>query len=176
MNIISENDLYKFIFYPEELNPEKLNYIKNNLDLFKFELDLLSELSSNLEADIPTSISDKINAKLESQNKAKIILLEKETRNFAKESTHYVLAADSPSAILQERTQTFKDKHSSYLAKVVSGKVKDKLFVFAKDEAERSSIYITFYPSKNSFRIDLNELPFHFSKENSIESIEIRVK
>ena len=52
MIIISENTLYRYIFYPETLSDEEILLISNNSERYKEDLEHLEAIKSNLKNEL----------------------------------------------------------------------------------------------------------------------------
>ncbi|MBK7106358.1 MAG: hypothetical protein IPH62_13845 [Ignavibacteriae bacterium] len=170
MQNITEKDLFKYIFYPENLSKNIYDFISDNKPNFKNELEFLQNLYDEMQTQIPDSIVEKLNKRIASLNNFKSIILEKDKNEYRSGHDEYCLAAASESTE-QLKCTTFRDKESNYLLKLFFGKTSNKLYIFAKDKIENKKVEITFLPSNSKFTFSTNELPFSFDENEIIDQI-----
>ncbi|MCB0747383.1 MAG: hypothetical protein KDC90_07955 [Ignavibacteriae bacterium] len=175
MKNITEKDLYKYVFYPRELSQDKFDYISDNKAKFEDELNFLSILQSQIDTEIPENILEKINNKISGLNANTDIILKKENNKLNGTSTEFHLAAASPTSPTVEKTQTFRDEKSQYLAKVIYGDDENRLFLFAKNPDVNNNICVKILPSENEYYANLKELPINISKEKLVEQLILKL-
>ncbi|MFZ1291391.1 MAG: hypothetical protein WAR79_14950 [Melioribacteraceae bacterium] len=171
MQKITENDLFKFVFYPETLSKNKYDFINDNKQIFKNDLDFLQNLNVELQTQLSDSLVEKLNKRIAALNNVKTIVL-KPDKNYNKLSKdEYCLAAASTNNNEQTNCKTFKDQDNFYLLKLIFGKTANKLYLFTKDVVENKKIEITFLPSNSKILIETNELPISFEENENINQI-----
>ncbi len=171
MQKITENDLFKFVFYQETISKNKYDFINGNKQIFKDELDFLQNLNVELQTQLSDSLVEKLNKRIAALNNVKTIVL-KPDKNYNKLSKdEYCLAAASTKNNEQIKCETFKDQDNFYLLKLIFGKTANKLYLFTKDVVENKKIEITFLPSNNKILVDTNELPISFEENENINQI-----
>lgn len=170
---ITEKDLFTYVFYPENLSEDKLEFISNNNDKYKYEIDLLLEIKLGLEQNVPDSIIDKIHLKIREQSLSEDILLDK--MNKINNPEFLILAADSPSSFLKTKTDTYKDSTNQFIGKVITSNDSNKIYFFSKNIYEKSQLEITILPSQDIFNIALDGMPIIISPKKIIDQIKIKI-
>lgn len=168
---IKEKDLYKFVFYSSELSRIKFEFIKNNIEQFKAEIELLSGIKENLNETFSDDILDKIHDKIAEQETDFQIILEPIKKE--EDSKYLILAADSPKSEQLVNSQTFQDLTNKFLAKVISTNDSNKIYIFQNNNKLISDIKITLHPSLDSYRMKINDSPYIVKPKQNIDKISI---
>ena len=167
---ISEKNLFTFIFYPDQLQKVKYDFIQANLDKFSSELNLLVEIHSELNSPIDPNISQKINEIIETNFKYDEVILVKEQKQNEFHSNDFLLAAASTHTH-QNKTETFIDSQNRFLAKIIFNTIENKLFLFSSSQNENKKIKLKFLPSNTTMICKMNEFPLSIPQSESIEKI-----
>ena len=133
---ITEKDLFNYVFFPDILSRQRYNQISENKSKFFNELTFLSEYKENLKEKVSDKIIEKILSKLEAYSNSFGIVLEKTNNPHLFPSGKLVLAAESPILEQKLRTDTFEDKNSEYLVKIITDQQQNRIFIFNKDNSE----------------------------------------
>lgn len=166
---VTEKDLYKFVFSPNELSSSKFEYISSNIEQFKAEIELLSEIKENLNETFSDDILDRIHNKIAEKETENQIILEPIKKE--NDSKYLILAADSPKSEQLVNTQTFQDLKNKFLAKVISTNDSNKIYIFQKNRPISSNINITLHPSLDTHSMKVNDLPCIITPKQNIEKI-----
>jgi hypothetical protein len=142
---ITEEDLFRFVFYKNELSEEKRIYLEENRELFAEELNFLRSFEQNTievrsaDVNVPSNV----------------MILRKDTSIQRSRNGRLKLAAASETITKNIETATFKDGSQNYLVRQVIEKDKNQLFLFPRLEDKSVNISIALFPSK---------LKYHSSK------------
>ena len=155
---ITEEDLFQFVFYIEELPEEKRIYLKENQGLFAQELDFLKSSKGNIisGSDNPPS---------------KVIHLKKDTTVTRSNSSRLRLAAASDTITKNIETSTFNDRGQNYIVRQVIEKDKNQLFLFPKVENISQKISITLFPSKLKYHSTKTSTTIDLPLDISVDEI-----
>ena len=159
--IITEKDIFNYVYYPEKLIWDKRKYIDANKQLFSREIKLCEETF----------------AALNSQNtkKVNIILLDKKpVVNFQKQP-EYFLAADSVNLDKSISTETYTDSKNNILVKVVFYPEKTKLFIFNEENKPINNFKLNIKPLNKSYQIASSSEPLELPAGLEIESLSIEI-
>ena len=170
---ITEKDLFNYVFFPDSLSKQKCKQIVENKHKFSFEISFLAEYKENLKEKVSDKIIEKILSKLEAFNNRVGIVLEKTNNPRLFHSEQLVLAAESPILEQKLRTDTFEDKNSEYLVKIITDKQQNRIFIFNKDNSEMKNVKINIEPSGKSFVLESSFKPFIISPKQEINRISI---
>ncbi|MCB9206469.1 MAG: hypothetical protein H6610_08025 [Ignavibacteriales bacterium] len=173
MENISEKDLYKFVFYPEDLDKKVYDFIKLNFEKYKSQIDLLQSIKSNVEQEVSDDILDKIYKKIDKQTKSNEIILEKIKRK--SDIDYLVLAADSEKEAKTITTDTFTDLKSNYIGKIINNDNYNKIFIFSKQMNKFFDFSITLYPSKDKIYSNSNDQPILIQPKQNITKIKLEI-
>jgi hypothetical protein len=172
MNIL-EKDLFDYVFFPDILSKEKYNSIEESKSKFRNELNLLWEIKENLKGKISDGIIERIMLKLNEYNKRRLIVLEKANNPHLFQSGQLVLAAESPVLEQKLRTDTYEDKNSEYMVKIITDQQQNKIFIFNKDNSEMRNVKINIEPSGKSFILESSFKPYVLTPKQEINRISI---
>lgn len=169
---ISEKDLYKFVFNPEELAQEKFSFISQNIKFFISQISFLTEMKENMSFSVSDKIVNEINSKIEVQDRGNLIILNKIESNNDKD--YLILAADSPHQNEEIISNTFRDNNGFYLAKINTTSERSKIFVFFQDKTNNHQYSLTINPSGDRFSFRSTQLPLIVKPIPHIESIYLK--
>ena len=155
---ISEEDIFKFVFYVEELPEEKRFYLEKNQALFAEELNFLKSFEGSIisGSDNPPS---------------KVIHLKKDTSGQKSNSSRIKLAAASETITKNIETSTFNDRGQNYIVRQVIEKDKNQLFLFPKVENISQKISITLFPSKLKYHSTKTSTTIDLPLDISVDEI-----
>ncbi len=166
---IMEEDIFKFVFYPDELDAEKKNYLSKNEALFREQIEFCrSILNAQNNAAIKTksrNIAEEILQKIS----ADVLLPVKGKKSFMEKQV--TLAAATTEAVKQSEAITFTDTNSKFLIRLIERNGKNFLYLFPKEEKASARYKITLYPSQKSYQINNPSEPIEIDEENSIQKI-----
>lgn len=167
---ITEEDIFKYVLFPDEIEPEKKEYIHSNENLFSEQIELCKsylELSddqgiiyqSKKAADI---IFSKINV---------VELFPVVNKKPRKDHTLTLAAATAEIANIQSGSITYSDENSNYIVRIINNKDKNTLFFFSKDENKEMKFKITLLPSNKVLHIANNMQQIEIDQHNFVNKI-----
>lgn len=168
-----EKDLFYYIFSPNSLDRERYKRISDLKVNYINELNLLKEIKDKYNLPVSEGIIAKIWQRVEKINKKSSVLLEKTNNPHIFQSGQLVLAAESPVLEQKLRTDTFQDKNSEYLVKIITDKQQNKIFIFNKDNSEMRNVKIKIEPSGKSFILESSFKPYTIIPKQEINRIAI---
>ncbi|PKL82147.1 MAG: hypothetical protein CVV24_11575 [Ignavibacteriae bacterium HGW-Ignavibacteriae-3] len=163
---ISEEDIFKFVFSPENLAADKFNYLSANKERFKEEIDLCLEIKNNSGTDENNTSAEFILNKISSYKQIKLFPQISEVN----EENGVKLAAASAVLSKQPNSMSFADAESKYLVRIVKTEFDCLLYLFTEDSSI-SSYKIHLHPSKAAYRINDVSQPIEILEEIKIEEI-----
>lgn len=164
---ISEEDIFKFVFNPESLAVEKLNYLTQNQNLFDKEIEFCKGMNS-AESSSVESVSAKVISQLKDQNIIELFPQEDVYQN----EQSIKLAAASASAKQSKLQTSFSDADLNYLIRLVSTNSQFLLYFFSKEELKKPC-RIKFFPSENEYAIENTTKPIEIDEEIEIQKVVI---
>ena len=168
---ITEKELFNFIFYPDKLSDKKYEFIKTNLDNYKEEIDLLKSTKAGMNESVPENILERIKKKIMEYENSRVVELKKIEDSSDIENEFLTLAADSPDDDSSIKIETYADKLSKILVKVVSSATENKLHIFNKGNEEIRDFGITILPSGTTFQIESSNIPLIIKPKQEIISL-----
>ena len=170
--IISEKEIFTYVFFSEKLPKHKIDYIKTHANLFEDEISFLSNILSEAQSKINPQILDTIKDKIKNYSIKKIFRLQKKNNNQKYVNGSLILAADSVRNENILSTETLIDKDSNFIAKVIKNSEGNKVYVFPKENLEFNFIELYILPSGESHKIyENNEQIVIYSNQNVDEII-----
>lgn len=165
---ISEEDIFKFVFNPESLVTEKLNYLSQNQDHFAKEIEFCKGMNL-VDDNVAESVAANVIQKINNQN---IIEL------FPQDDVHLneqgiKLAAASASAKQSKLQTSFSDAELNYLIRLVSTNSQLLLYFFTNDKGKKQ-FRIKFFPSENEYVINDTSIPIEILEESTIQKVVIQ--
>ena len=168
---ISDKELFNYIFYPDKLSEEQYLFIKTNLNEFKNEISLLELTKSAMDENISEDILNRIHKKIKDFEDTSFVILEKVDNKTKLDEELLILAADSPKEEKSTKIETYADKNSRYLVKIISSSSENKLHIFNKDNEEIKDFQITVLPSGETFKIESSNFLLVIKPQQEISSI-----
>ena len=168
---ISEKELYNFVFYPDKLSSHIFEYINNNKEKFQEQILLLNDLkqaaNENLhDKDIVSEIYNRI-AELEELKNIELSLVSVDNSGNIKNLPEL----DSWDLEKNVQVKSFSDKHSRFLAKVVSSDTQTSILIINNDFSEIRDVEITIYPTEEIFLISNSSEPLILKPKREIKKL-----
>ncbi len=170
--LITEKDLFNYVFYIDQVPTEKSQTILNNYHLFKDELEFLKSLLDSLSKEIVKENWENIKKRIEKNTKFIFFNLRKEiVKKKGEINDHLVLAAASPTIESVNKTETFKDDDSNFLVKSIRNNDETKLYFFSKEYKEINNFNVEIKPADKSFFVASSNNPLIIKDKCQIEGI-----
>ncbi len=161
---ITEEDLFKFVYYRDELPQDKQKYLEENEKLFSEEIEFIKSFSEKNDKQLQSKKLDKA---------FNIFTLFPEKNNRRDTSKKLKLAAASETLKKNIETISFSDPESNYIIRQVKQKDKNELFIFPKEEDKTKKISFTLYPANLKYYSQKASGSFELPIDISIEQISI---
>lgn len=171
--MISEKDLFDFVFYPELLSDEMKQKIisSGNLEEYKtFYQNLKEELDRGIDDEFKRIIAERIPA----FSSTRIIVLHPVVLNITRKPAPSRLTAASVELEPSLTMRTFVDSEKEYLIKVLTEKDQTRIFVFSTKVQAIRNFDIVITPGNLSFHMDDNSAPLLIDSAFTADMIEIR--
>lgn len=149
---ITEEDIFKYVLFPDTLASDKKDIIHSNENLFSEQINFckafLTAPTSKIDLDPEKNAADRILSKI------KIIkLLPVEPKTLSKEISPLLAAATAEFANKKSESITYVDEDSNYLIRLLNDNNKNTLFFFSKKENDARKFKLTLLPSNKSYHI-----------------------
>ncbi len=170
---IDEQDLFDYVFFPENLSVDKQNYIKTDKaysEIISFYLLLKTESDAETE----TAIRKKIAEKIPAYSFENIIILNPVHTSNLKKQNGSRLAAGSTELKPRLSTKTFIDNNKEYLIKVLTSESETKVFVFSTNDEIIKNFEIVIEPNNLKYHLDDNKEPLIITHSIEADKIELR--
>jgi len=161
---ISEQDIFNFVFYPDQLSIEKKEYLNCHIDEFKEQIDFCMALKQ-------TTVQPEKGKEISKHDFVIVELLPIKLITL-NNNNYLTLAAASAELSKKIETKTFMDSNSQFLVRIVSTEDEKKLYVFSKEKC-LEDVKITLFPSEKCYRINPVESSIVIDKTEEIEKISI---
>ena len=161
---ISEQDIFYYVFYPDQLITDKKEFLDAHREEFKEQIEFcnaLKEFKFNSENTGETI----------SFNQQKVEL---RPINFKATDPFNILTLAAASSELSKKieTKTFTDENSQYLVRLVSTEDEKRLYVFSKTKSFKSA-KLTMLPSNKSYTVDSPDSSILIDTIENVEKISI---
>ncbi len=168
--LITEEDIFKYVFFPGEIPKVKKEFIKDNEKLFAEQIDFCRSLLDTAgDEEIKDQIKKAADKILE---KVKIIeLYPVPNKKINKKNDLTLAAATTDIAYKQSESITYSDENSKYLVRVINNRDKYTLYFFSKEDDPGQKLKITLVPSLDTFHIRNSPQNIEIDKEQSIQKI-----
>lgn len=166
--IITEEDIFIYVFYNSSLENSKKEYIDNNLDAFNTFIDFFKEINKPLDKKETNLLKEKVNHYFNKMNTELFPII---VKPFNKTNGIKLAAA---SAELEKiiNVKSFADNDHNYLIRIVSDATSTKLFFLPAVEPELP-LDIQLFPSGNSYKLFNITEPLTIVDEPLLEKIRI---
>ena len=169
--VVSEKDLFNFVFWKESLSKQKVEYIINNFLRYRESIKFLQKLFDEFANELPPKIWDKLVKKLNESYKKKIFILKKNNFRGKQYGNTPKLCAQSQYEEHPLQVDTFTEETSNFFIKVFTDSIKNKIYFFADDSKIINGIEFQIYPSGKTFKISEDSNPVIISPKEKIENI-----
>jgi len=173
--VITEKDIFMFVFFKENLAKVKFDYILENSKNFEDKIKFLREMLNEVSTKLPPHIWTKIKNKISKTSEPKLFLLQKKNFIQTKSNKNLVLAADSQTNTEILTTDTFIDKDANFIAKVITHSESNNIYLFSKENDKNKKYKIKVNPSGNNFTILDISNPLVINPMQQIDEILITV-
>ena len=171
--IISEQDLFCYVFFPKSVPTEKKEIIGTDQS-FEEILEFYRQLKSNTEIKPDESLKRKIASKIPAYSLSNVIQLYSLKDPVVQKQNGNRLAAGSTELKPKMTTKTFVDNDKEYLIKVLNYGNQTKVFVFSTKDEVVKNFDIIIEPNNLRFHFEDNTEPLKIEHSIEAEKIELR--
>jgi len=175
--MISESDLFKFVFHIDDLQIEKRTFIEDNIGKFSSEIDFLRRnkkyQSNTFDENV---LKEAVNKILSKNTSPKIFYLAPKERSVTLESDSHKLAANSYKLQKSNIIDTYVDAESKYLVKIIHGDENSKIFLYDKENKDLENYTIELLPVGKTFTCKNNKSPLVIDKDIKVEEVKLFFK
>lgn len=171
--MIDEQDLFNYIFFPENVvneKKEKIGFDKS----YKEILEFYAQLKTNSEISPDESLKRRIANEIPAYSLSNVIQLYALKDHVASKQNGSRLAASSTELKPKMTTKTFVDHDKEYLIKILNYGDKTKVFVFSTKDEVVKNFDIIIEPHNLKFHFEDNSEPLKINHLIDAEKIEIR--
>ena len=171
---IKEEDIFKYVLFPDTISPDKKELIHSNENLFSEQIDFckafLGISTSKIDNELSKNAVDRI------LNKIKVIeLLPVKAKSLLKESSPLLAAASVEIANKKSESITFTDEESKFLIRLIRNDNKNTLFFFSKKENDFRKYKLTLLPSNESYNLSSPSEMIEIDNTQIVQKILIEV-
>ena len=171
-NMITEEDIFNYVIYPDSLSDEKRNYINQHLENFKQEIDYYNIFKIRLSPPDLEYLAGALEFKI--TKSIKVYRLTPNILPQIRKDDFLRLSAASVSLKKKTDSISFTDQEQSFLIRVISTGEQTKLYLFANEDNQKDYIYnVTLYPTNTFFKIVNPEEPVTIPGTIDIQSISV---
>ena len=171
--IISEQDLFGYVFFPESVHKEKKEIIGAD-KAFEEILEFYRHLKTNSKTDMDDSLKKKIADKIPAYSLSNIIQLYALKDPAIQKQNGNRLAAGSTELKPKMTTKTFVDNDKEYLIKVLNYADVTKVFVFSTKDEVVKNFDIIIEPHNLKFHFEDNSEPLKIEHAIEAETIQLQ--
>ena len=170
--MIDEQDLFGYIFFPENLSVEKKKIIETD-KTFEEILEFYRHLKENALEKAGDSLRKKLADKIPAYSLLNVIRLYPLKNQKVQTKNRNRLAAASKELTPKMTTKTFVDNEKDYLIKVLNYGEATKIFVFSTNDDIVKNFDIIIEPQNLKFHFDDNSEPLKINQMIDAEKIQI---
>ena len=163
---ITEEDIFRYVLFPEELNSVKRKYISENENLFSDQIEFCKTFStySKEVEEQSKKAADRILGRI------KIFELLPVT-SFNMNKTLTLVAATAKTAVKKSDSATYSDEDSKYLIRLIRSGDQKLLYFFPKEETKEKKLKLTLLPTGENYSISDSIQQIVIKSDFSIDKI-----
>lgn len=171
---ITERELFDFVFFPENLPNDKVEYLKNFKE-FDDEIKFYHSVKDSFDEELREDIKQKIAERIPIYIPAKIFFLFPVKKTVKEKNGDVtVLAAASPKEKPSVKAKTFIDESNHYLIRLLNFKDSSKIYVFSTTEEVLRNYKVKIKPSGQTFEQSDNSTAIEINSPIEAENIELQ--
>lgn len=170
---IEEQDIFNYIFFPDQLNADKKNLIESD-KTFQEPLEFYKALKQNSEKEPSSSLRKKIALKIPAYKLTDVVELYPLKESYRTNQNGFRLAAASKELTPKMTTRTFVDKEKDYVIKVLNYSNETKVFVFSTKDEVVKDFDIIIEPQNLKYHFEDNSEPLVIPHLVAAEKIQLK--
>lgn len=173
--MITEQDIFNFVFFPHVVDEDKKRYISQRNE-FKDLVDFYRSIKDESEKPISDKVKRDLSLKINLYGHTRFFRLKKvENVPAQRNSDMVVLAAaadeDAPSVI----AKSFIDENNQFLIRVIKTRDITKIYSFSSDNQEIHNFRLKILPSGREFLVENNSKPLELKEDLEFEEIQLEL-
>lgn len=172
--IIEEQDVFTFVFFPQNLSSEKRIEIESDQTL-KEAVEFYTQLKANSENDPSGQIRKKIAEKIPAYKLNNVIELYPLKTVLPLTKNGNRMAAGTRELTPKTTTRTFVDSDKEYLIKVLNYENETKVFVFSTKDEIVKNFDLIIEPQKLTYHFEDNSEPLLIPHSVDAEKIQLKL-
>lgn len=169
--MITEQDIFNFIFFPHLLGDEKKFSIENSSE-HNYILNFYRTIKADSEKPISEKIKHDLSLKINIYNHVRFFRLKKvEEGKPPRKREFALLAAASKEEKPKVIAQSFLDEENRYLIRVLKSNDTTKIYSFSADEQEIKNFKLKILPSGKEFIMADNNSPLELKEELEFDEV-----
>ena len=171
--IIEEQDIFNYVFFPQNLNLEKRNEIESD-QTFKEAVEFYNQLKTNSEKFPREQIRKRLAEKIPAYRLLEVIELYPLKEQASPKQNGSKLAAAEKILTPKITTKTFVDNEKEYLIKVLNFSNETKVFVFSTKDEVVKNFDIHIQPQNLKYHFEDNSEPLIINDLIEPEKIQLQ--
>lgn len=167
---ITERDIFKFVFSPELLPQEKREYLENNRERFKEEIELCISLKNDSYVSEADNIAKRVESYIGSYKIVELFPTDERLENNVKKLR---LSAASAKLTQKVNYSSFADSDSNNVIKIIKTGDQTLMYVFSLQSVSKAKV--TFFPSETTYIVENISQPLEILEEKNIEKINVEL-
>ncbi len=172
---INEQDIFKYVFYPQTLSEEKREFLRKNKK-YESQISYYKSVKDAMDSETSFNLKKKIAAKIPAYTFANVFKLH--VVKFEEEKEYpgkIIFAAKTKDDVPKIKTRTFIDNEKNFLVRVINFENSTKIYLFTPADDKVENITIKIFPGGEEFFVMDNSTPLVIDKRIDVEYIELRV-
>lgn len=172
--MISEQDLFNYVFFPESISEDKKVMISEDKSLHE-TIEFYRMLKENNGNSSDRSLREQIARKIPAYSLPKVIMLHRMKEPVRSKPNGNRLAAGSKELKAKMTTRTFVDNDQEYLIKVLNYGNMTKVFVFSTKDEVVKNFDLIIEPHNLHYHFEDNTEPLKIAQAIEAESIILEI-
>ncbi len=169
---ITEEDIFKYVLFPDRLSQEANEYIKQNENRFEHQIEFYKMFMNSMNDKEISALAKKAVSKIKALQNI-ITLYPVVNKNNPGGNSLTLAAASQEIAKKQSESISYSDENSKYLVRLIRDKDKSILYFFSNTENKNQNLKITFLPTNFVLHIENTSRQIELEITDEIEKIVI---
>jgi predicted transcriptional regulator with HTH domain len=168
--VITEKDIFDYVYYRDSLSPEKTKYMEDHQNLFSENIAYYKAYQNSMENKVDNEIERKFLSEISGEDLNVLRLFPKQIE-LSEINKKLKLAADTVNLTANPFTQTFVDKNSLIMLRLVGQKGKTAIYIFSTEDKKLKNIKLELLPSRNAYQMENNQSYLEVDSELTAQEI-----
>ena len=171
--MITEQDIFNYVFFPDSVSPEKKIIIQNDKNLVE-AIDFIGEILKATKRKPEISLRKKLADKIPAYSYSNLIRLNAINGMLPERNKHLAADSEARTLISKMMSHTFTDEDQEFMIKVISTEKTSKVFVFSNKNEEIKNFDIIIQPDNLRFHFNDNSQPLTIDHKIEIKDVQIQ--